>query len=306
MRARAEAARDSALRAYLAESREMGLSLLLVLPLLASTLSSGPAWVFMWAMAFAIFAGCKWLTWWEARGKLRRVSAARSAAYLLAWPGMDPTPFFNEPKEPARIRKEEWWAAFLKFLFGVFVFWGLARRVPPDEPLLRGWIGLIGIIFMLHFGVFHLAALFFQSKGVAVRCLMRNPIAATSLTEFWGKRWNLAFHDLATNFVFRPLLPLLGVAGASLATFLVSGLVHELAISLPACGGFGLPTAYFLIQGLGLLLERSPLGERLGLRAGARGWLFTMLLTAGPAFWLFHPPFVHRVIVPFMEAMGAL
>jgi hypothetical protein len=61
-----------------------------------------------------------------------------------------------------------------------------------------------------------------------------------------------------------------------------------------------------LVQGLGALTERSSVGKWLGLRAGVRGWLFTMIVVAAPAFWLFHPPFVTQVIVPFMHAVGAL
>jgi len=36
------------------------------------------------------------------------------------------------------------------------------------------------------------------------------------------------------------------------------------------------------------------------------GWLFTMIVVGAPAYWLFHPPFVTRVIIPFMRAIGAL
>jgi hypothetical protein len=57
-----------------------------------------------------------------------------------------------------------------------------------------------------------------------------------------------------------------------------------------------LPTAYFLLQGTALLVER-----RLG---SSRP--FTILVVAAPAFWLFHPPFVGQVILPFMKAIGAL
>jgi hypothetical protein len=31
-----------------------------------------------------------------------------------------------------------------------------------------------------------------------------------------------------------------------------------------------------------------------------------VMVTAVPAFWLFHPPFVIHVQVPFMHAIGAL
>jgi len=67
---------------------------------------------------------------------------------------------------------------------------------------------------------------------------------------------------------------------------------------LPAGGGYGLPTAYFLLQGIGILFER--------VFPRIRGRTFTVLITAVPAFWLFHPPFVHNVILPFMKAIGAL
>ncbi len=30
------------------------------------------------------------------------------------------------------------------------------------------------------------------------------------------------------------------------------------------------------------------------------------VVTAAPAFWLFHPPFVHRVILPMLHAIGAI
>ena len=41
-------------------------------------------------------------------------------------------------------------------------------------------------------------------------------------------------------------------------------------------------------------------------RGWLRGRLFTLAIVAAPAFWLFHPPFVRRVILPFMQAIGAL
>jgi hypothetical protein len=35
------------------------------------------------------------------------------------------------------------------------------------------------------------------------------------------------------------------------------------------------------------------------------GWLFTAAVVAGPVYWLFHPPFVERVVLPMMGALGA-
>jgi hypothetical protein len=67
-----------------------------------------------------------------------------------------------------------------------------------------------------------------------------------------------------------------------------------------------LPTAYFFIQGLGLIFERTAAGQRLGLGRGWRGWLFATVCTAGPAYWLFHPVFVHNVILPMLHAIGAI
>jgi alginate O-acetyltransferase complex protein AlgI len=92
---------------------------------------------------------------------------------------------------------------------------------------------------------------------------------------------------------------------ALLIGFIVSGLIHDLVISLPAQGGWGLPTLYFTIQGVAILLERSSFGRGWGLGRGLVGWCFTAAVLILPCTLLFHPPFLVRVINPFLVALGA-
>jgi hypothetical protein len=39
---------------------------------------------------------------------------------------------------------------------------------------------------------------------------------------------------------------------------------------------------------------------------GGSGWLFTAVVVVGPAYGLFHPPFVLNIFVPFLRAIGAV
>jgi hypothetical protein len=263
-----------------------------------------PPWALMWLLALAIFLACKWLTWRQCEAV--KTTPSRQTGYFFAWPGLDAKAFLERSGGVPQPRWSSWIAALLKMALGVALTWILARLVPPSEPLVRGWCGLVGLVFVLHFGLFDLLAVAWRHFGVNAQPIMRWPIMATSLADFWGHRWNAAFNRLAQDFVFRPLHRRIGAAGATMLAFLISGLIHELVISLPARGGYGLPTIYFLVQGAGLLFERSPTGRNLGLRRGLAGRAFMAVVTVGPVFWLFHPAFINRVIIPFLIAIHAL
>ncbi len=263
-----------------------------------------PPWLYMWTLAFAIYFSLKWLTWWRERADVFH-TPLRSAAYLFAWPGMDAAAFLGG----ARVRKPGaplWFWALAKTCMGILLMWVCARHVPANLPLFQGWVGLLALILLLHFGSFELIALAWQSAGVNAEAIMQHPLSSKSLSEFWGKRWNLGFRQLSHEFVFRPLQKIAGPQAAMLLVFLISGLIHESVISLPARAGYGLPTAYFVLQGFGVLVERSRIGRRFGLQGGVSGWAFMAVITAAPAFWLFHPPFVIRVALPFMHAIWAI
>jgi Membrane bound O-acyl transferase family len=273
-----------------------------------------PAWLFMWVIAFALYLGCKWITW-------RRAPMAwlRSIGYLFLWPGMNPEPFIS-PALPTAANARGWIRAARNTAAGATLLFSAVYFSNGNQGLWVGWLGMVGIILVLHFGFFDLLAAAWNKAGVRVKPVMQTPIRATSVAEFWGRRWNTAFNDVAYAFAFRPLVQALtnnsskkeemkntrarAIAFATLVVFAISGLVHELVISLPARGGYGLPTAYFMVQGLGVLSERSRVGRRIGLGHGLRGWLFTLACTAGPAFWLFHPTFVRNVILPMLHAFG--
>jgi hypothetical protein len=227
-----------------------------------------PAWVFMWVPAFSLFFGCKWLTWRRSMRQIGGASRLLSLGYLFTWVGTDARGFLGGGRDMPPPRRREWVRAAAMILLGVFLTWCVARRAIGARPGAAGWIGMVGIILILHFGLFQVMALGWQSAGVNAQPLMREPLRSVSLAEFWGRRWNGAFHALVNDFAFRPLARKCGVTVAMLLVFLISGLIHDLVISLPARGGYGLPTAYFLMQGVGLVFERTVLGKRLGLGRG--------------------------------------
>jgi predicted DCC family thiol-disulfide oxidoreductase YuxK len=266
-----------------------------------------PRWGWMWALAFSLYVACKWPAWRKVDARVRsRAGLVRNLGFLVAWPGMDSGAFLDRRARTPRPRSAEWISAILKMAFGIAIVWGVCRLLPIESELLMGWVGMVGLILVLHFGAFHVLSLGWRQAGVNAPHLFRWPIASTSLGDFWGNRWNGGFNQLAHDFVFRPLRRRAGVSIATLATFLVSGLVHDLVISVPAGGGFGLPTAYFVAQGFGMFAERSQVGRRIGLRQGLLGRAYAVAMVAGPAYWLFHPPFVRNVIVPFLDAIGSI
>jgi D-alanyl-lipoteichoic acid acyltransferase DltB (MBOAT superfamily) len=162
------------------------------------------------------------------------------------------------------------------------------------------------MVLILHFGAFHLLSCSWRRTGVQARPLMNRPLTSTSLREFWGRRWNSAFRDLTHRFLFRPSASWLGTRAGIIAGFLFSGVIHDLVISVPARGGYGGPTAYFAIQGAGMVIEHSKFGRRLGFGAGWPGRLFAIGVLLVPAGLLFHRPFVTGIVVPFMRALGAI
>jgi len=265
-----------------------------------------PSWVFMWAMAFAIFTGCKWLTWRKACGESVRPSPKRSLAYLFLWPGMNASEFLRISQNRGSLWKLSSPLPILigpvaKICLGALLLAVSAHQSNQWHPLIAGWVAMFGLILIFHFGAFQLLAIFWQRAGINAQPLMQSPFHSRSLAEFWGKRWNTAFSNLVHEFVFRPLARSWGSSAATLVVFAISGLIHEAVISLPARAGYALPTAYFLLQGCGILLERSRLRRQVDLGSGLRGRLFAIGVTALPAFGLFHPPFIHNVILPMLR-----
>jgi alginate O-acetyltransferase complex protein AlgI len=262
-----------------------------------------PAWLRMWALVAAEVLAVKWLMlrFALARGGGQTPSASAQFAFLFGWAGTDAVRFLRGRAEP--VRAAEWFWAGLHLLGGLALALAGARAA-VTEPVAGAWLGMVGMVLAGHFGGTQLLALTWRTRGVDAPPLMRTPIATTSLADFWGARWNLAFAVPARELLFKPLARRLGVAGATFAVFAVSGLLHETVIALPAGGGWGWPTGYFLLQATAVLAERSRVGQALGLGKGLRGWLFVLLCTAGPAWWLFPPGFATTVVAPMLTTLN--
>ena len=215
------------------------------------------AWVFMWMLGVSLGMAGKWISWRDARETGLATPGRLTLGWFLLWPGLDGRAFFDRTHEVDRPRPAEWLAAATKLALGVALVWVFAPLAVPMNESIAGWVAMIGIVLVLHFGLFHLLSVAWRAVGVNAEPIMRRPLAATSLVSFWGERWNTAFSIPARRPLFLPLVGRGGLVAANLAVFLASGVLHELVISLPARGGFGLPTAYFALQGGGVLDRKS-------------------------------------------------
>jgi hypothetical protein len=88
----------------------------------------------MWLLAFAIYAGCKILTWSMSS---RTTPLTRQLGYLLLWPGMDADAFLNSHGAAQTPTTGEWTGAGSKLVLGAGILWA-ACIVPSVDPYLRG------------------------------------------------------------------------------------------------------------------------------------------------------------------------
>lgn len=154
---------------------------------------------------------------------------------------------------------------------------------PPDGVIALGRL-VAGVILLYAWAEFanDLIHFCFLASGAAMRPIQATPIAARSLRDFWGKRWNRPVSAWLHRFVFLPLArqhrPDLGLFCA----YLVSGAMHAwlTLVALGALAAFGM-AVFFGLQGVFILAE-----DRLHVHAWpvslARAWTLTILLATSP------------------------
>jgi len=163
-------------------------------------------------------------------------AAARTAGCgsHLCWFGMDPRPFGR--RWSPRGAAARWSAAPADCAAGAVLI-VIANALGARWATL---LLLVGISLVLHFGLFTLSTAAFRTAGCRCRLLFDAPLRARTLDEFWSRRWNTGFAEMMALCVQRPLARTVGRRRALLAAFGLSGLLHEVAISLPVQAGFGL------------------------------------------------------------------
>jgi alginate O-acetyltransferase complex protein AlgI len=238
------------------------------------------------------------------------LTPGRWLAFAALWPGMRPAIFasLGGPARPGAWQLLGSGALRIGLGVGLVVaarwLWlrfdsGLGGDV---VLVLATMLLLTGLSLVLHFGLFNLLAGAWRLAGADCKRLFRAPLLSTSLAEFWGRRWNLAFTEMTAQVVYRPLAVRLGKGPAILSAFLFSGVLHELAISLPVRAGFGLPLAYFILHGI-LVLSEGALA-RAGRPVDRHAWLgrsWTLAWLVLPLPMLFHLPFLRGVVWPLLD-----
>jgi Membrane bound O-acyl transferase family len=266
-----------------------------------------PGWASMLVNCAAIFLALKHWTWLAARHATRDATWRDRILFYLLWPGFDADAFLIGSKNAnPRPALHEWFAAIAKTTLAGIFLWLLLPVIGNANAMVLGIAGMLGGVLLIHCGLFHVVALAWQSAGRPVTPIMNRPLAATSLVDFWSRRWNLAFRDAVALVLFRPLARRFTAGVATMLTFFASGLWHEAVISFPARGGYGLPTLYFLIQGASVCLQRRYLRATTAPFSTWVGRVTTALVVALPLPLLFPHTFAVNVLIPFLRVLRVL
>lgn len=205
----------------------------------------------------------------------------RYLVFSLCWFGIDPGTFKTR-REGLSWKEDIAWGVALMVLgtLGAWLVWAMGWR----QILVMFLPMSIGF----HFGALRVLKGVLRRAGFPVRTLFPNLLKARGVSDFWSRRWNVGYSQMMQRVVGRPLGRVAGRKAGVFGVFLVSGLLHEVAITVPVGAGYGLPTAYFAVHGLLVLLE-GKLGRPMGK-------IFALLVVAVPLGFLFPPEFQAEVI----------
>ncbi len=238
------------------------------------------------------------------KGKILSLKFNNWLVFAGGWAGMRAQPFETLGADPLP-------NAWPMIRFGIsriiagFLLILLAHKVillplnPNLTYVLVTVILLVAFSLILHFGLLSISAGMWRLKGINTYLLFNQPAKATSLTEFWSKRWNIAFSEMTSIAIFRPLKNKIGSAAALMLAFAFSGLLHELALSVPVNYGYGLPLLYFIIQGCLVLIEKVLTTHKITFlqhKVIAKVWTFFWIVVPMPL--LFHPHFINEIVWP--------
>ncbi|MFC5049768.1 wax synthase family protein [Rubritalea spongiae] len=209
-----------------------------------------PAFLRMVALCCVLMAGMKWVVYAEWRrtgGEI--LSWSRWGCFACLWFGMDPAPW-TRVRSQKQWRNDCFWGAGCLFV-GVLSVALLAYFDCTQLQLL-----FVTMSVGFHYGALRLLVAFWKQQGYGVRALFRNPLEMRGFADFWSRRWNLAYSQMMARAVLRPLRAVCGRRGAQFGVFAISGVLHELAITVPVQAGYGMPTLFFLLQGVATSLEK--------------------------------------------------
>ena len=232
-----------------------------------------------------------------------RFTPLRILAYCV-WYGMQPRQFLKGERTAPGAPIPTLGGIVINAVTGAVLLWLVPRLLPDGTPwFIRLWMALVGSCFLLLIARLDFVALIFRAMGFAVEKLWDCPVAATSLGDFWGRRWNRLVPGFLREVIFLPVARRTGARVALLAVFLYSGFYHEL-FSFMARSGYGGPFLYFLLQWLGVAIENTRRARRL-LRDHVwlgRVWTFAVVIL--PVGLFLQPGLVHGYLVPSLTAAG--
>lgn len=148
----------------------------------------------------------------------------------------------------------------LRWACGVLAMYALGET---GDALFRGLLALLG------------------ARGPAIQ---RTPIAAVSLRDFWGERWNLVVNRWLREHFFLPWARRRRPGTGLVLAFLASAAIHAwfiaVAVGPRMAAWMGL---YFVIQGALLLIE-VPLRVARWPAPAAHAWTLSAILLPAPLF----------------------
>ncbi|KAL1537274.1 putative long-chain-alcohol O-fatty-acyltransferase 5 [Salvia divinorum] len=161
----------------------------------------------------------------------------------------------------------------------------------------------IHIYFMLEMLLSLAGAVARAFTEIEIEPQFNEPYLATSLQDFWGRRWNLMVPKILHPTVYLPVrraaARLTGRRWAAipavLSTFLVSGVMHELVVyNFGRVAPTGEMLGFFVLHGVSLSAEivvKRVMPERFWVGGGVSGPV-TVAYVIWSSFWLFFPPFL--------------